>query len=155
MYPKNFRKIQAYLEWKSLQDCINYYYTNKYKLDLKRTLRQHQSKRRGREAAMLVADRAPQHTTAPSVGRGSSVSADVADESYVVNPFRTGMRARPRNFSYKETDLSGTSLAATGGGGGGDGDGGGGFPRTLDSGRSPGPTCPRTKYPVQESLTSI
>ena len=36
------------------------------------------------------------------------------------------MRARPRNFSYKETDLSGTSLAATGGGGGGDGDGGGG-----------------------------
>ena len=78
---------------------------------------------------MLVADRAPQHTTpqaAPSVGRGSSVSADVADESYVVNPFRTGMRARPRNFSYKETDLSGTSLAATGGGGGGDGDGGGG-----------------------------
>ena len=30
MYPKNFRKIQAYLEWKSLQDCINYYYTNKY-----------------------------------------------------------------------------------------------------------------------------
>ena len=31
MYPKNFRKIQAYLEWKSLQDCINYYYTNKYK----------------------------------------------------------------------------------------------------------------------------
>ena len=73
---------------------------------------------------MLVADRAPQHTTpqaAPSVGRGSSVSADVADESYVVNPFRTGMRARPRNLSYKETDLSGTSLAATGGGGGGDG----------------------------------
>ena len=67
---------------------------------------------------MLVADRAPQHTTpqaAPSVGRGSSVSADVADESYVVNPFRTGMRARPRNFSYKETDLSGTSLAAPSG----------------------------------------
>ena len=30
MYPANFRKIQAYLEWKSLQDCINYYYTNKY-----------------------------------------------------------------------------------------------------------------------------
>ena len=33
-------------------------------------------------------------------------------------------------------------------GGGGDG-GGGGFPRTLESGRSPGPTCPGTKYPVR------
>ena len=32
------------------------------------------------------------------------------------------------------------------GGGGGDG---GGFPRTLESGRSPGPTCPETKYPVR------
>ena len=33
----------------------------------------------------------------------------------------------------------------------GDGDdgGGGGFPRTLESGRSPGPTCPGTKYPVR------
>ena len=38
------------------------------------------------------------------------------------------------------------------GGGGGDD---GGFPRTLESGRSPGPTCPGTKYPVRESLTSI
>ena len=33
-----------------------------------------------------------------------------------------------------------------GGGGGGDD---GGFPRTLESGRSPGPTCPGTKYPVR------
>ena len=29
------------------------------------------------------------------------------------------------------------------------GGGGGGFPRTLESGRSPGPTCPGTKYPVR------
>ena len=38
-----------------------------------------------------------------------------------------------------------------GDGGGGDGDGGGGdgFPRTLESGRSPVPTCPGTKYPVR------
>ena len=33
---------------------------------------------------------------------------------------------------------------------GDDGDGGGGgFPRTLESGRSPGPTRPGTKYPVR------
>ena len=32
---------------------------------------------------------------------------------------------------------------------GGGGDGGGGFPRTLDIWRSPGPTCPGTKYPVR------
>ena len=31
----------------------------------------------------------------------------------------------------------------------GDGGGDGGFPRTLESGRSPGPTCPGTKYPVR------
>ena len=35
-------------------------------------------------------------------------------------------------------------------------DGGGdGFPRTLDIWRSPVPTCPGTKYPVRESLTSM
>ena len=34
-------------------------------------------------------------------------------------------------------------------GDGDDGGGGGGFPRTLESGRSPGPTCPGTKYPVR------
>ena len=34
-------------------------------------------------------------------------------------------------------------------GDGGDGGGGDGFPRTLESGRSPGPTCPGTKYPVR------
>ena len=34
-------------------------------------------------------------------------------------------------------------------------DDGGGFPTTLDIWRSPGPTCPGTKYPVRESLTSI
>ena len=35
------------------------------------------------------------------------------------------------------------------------GGGGGGFPRTLESGRRPGPTRPGTKYPAGESLTSI
>ena len=35
-----------------------------------------------------------------------------------------------------------------GDGGGGDG-GGGGFPGTLESGRSPGPTRPGTKYPMR------
>ena len=32
---------------------------------------------------------------------------------------------------------------------GDDGGDGGGFPRTLESGQSPGPTCPGTKYPVR------
>ena len=42
----------------------------------------------------------------------------------------------------------GGGAAARGGGGDGNGGGDGGFPRTLESGRSPGPTCPGTKYPV-------
>ena len=44
--------------------------------------------------------------------------------------------------------LRGVALRPRGDGGGGDGEG---FPRTLDIWRSPGPTCPGTKYPVRGS----
>ena len=46
--------------------------------------------------------------------------------------------------------VGGRRAPAGRGRGDGDGDGGGGgFPRALESGRSPGPTCPGTKYPVR------
>ena len=38
LYPKNFRKIAVYLPDKTEADCINYYFNNKYKLNLKEKL---------------------------------------------------------------------------------------------------------------------
>ena len=52
------------------------------------------------------------------------------------------MPPMPQSYSIFWTSGDGDD----GSGGGGDG---GGFPRTLESGRSPGPTCPGTKYPVR------
>ena len=52
--------------------------------------------------------------------------------------FWTSMPPMPQSYSILWTS-----------GDGDDGGGGGGFPRTLESGRSPGPTCPGTTYPVR------
>lgn len=46
-YPKNFTKIATYLPTKSTADVIWYYYNFKRTLDLKKILREQQSKRRG------------------------------------------------------------------------------------------------------------
>ncbi|KAL7066971.1 myb-like DNA-binding domain-containing protein [Cryptosporidium serpentis] len=39
MYPKDFRRIASFLEYKTIKDCISFYYKYKYTLGLKRILR--------------------------------------------------------------------------------------------------------------------
>ena len=46
-YPKRFKKIAGFLENKTTEDVIAFYYSNKKKLNLKKLLRQHQLKKRG------------------------------------------------------------------------------------------------------------
>jgi hypothetical protein len=95
-YPKNFRKVAAFLEYKSVQDCVQFYYTKKHKLDLKRALQKHQKKPRGGVGAT------PRSAVTPP-------AKPVEDIEYVTNPFRSGMRARARNFSYNESEISGAA----------------------------------------------
>jgi len=99
-YPKNFRKISSFLEWKSPGECVQFYYLNKYKLDLKKALLKAQRRRPGstprafREAQAIAPARLPEPPK------------QVNDKDFVTNPFRQGMRARARNFSYKESDIA-------------------------------------------------
>ncbi|EEA08181.1 myb-like DNA-binding domain-containing protein [Cryptosporidium muris RN66] len=39
MYPKDFRRIASFLEYKTIKDCISFYYKYKYTLGLKRILK--------------------------------------------------------------------------------------------------------------------
>ena len=106
-YPKNFRKIASFLDFKTERDCVSYYFLNKHKLDLKRKLRTHLSKRgRGmiRELKGVTEALPPKSVSAPP--------KEVDPEHVVVNPFRGGMRARPRNFSYKESDIGAAAMDA-------------------------------------------
>ena len=57
MYPKNFRKVKSFLDFKSVGDCISFYYLNKHELDLKRGVRQ--ASKRGRGYARSAEDRPP------------------------------------------------------------------------------------------------
>ncbi|KAL3933957.1 MAG: hypothetical protein SGPRY_000052 [Prymnesium sp.] len=107
-YPKNFRKIKSFLEWKSVSDCVNFYYINKHKLDLKRGLRAQQS-RRGRGGYQSSTKPANASQAKPAT------SQKVHDEAaYVVNPFRQGMRARPRNICYRESALGDAAAGVEG-----------------------------------------
>ncbi|KAL1528092.1 hypothetical protein AB1Y20_009457 [Prymnesium parvum] len=109
VYPKNFRKIKSFLEWKSLADCVNFYYVNKHKLDLKRGLRAHQS-RRGRGGYQSTPKPTPISQAKPAT------TPKACDEAaFVVNPFRQGMRARPRNMCYKESALGDAAAGVEGG----------------------------------------
>ena len=103
-HPKNFKKISNYLDYKTEGDCVSYYYTNKHTLDLKRRLRVHLSKR-GRGIMTQVKGGAPPKST-------SAPPKPVDPNAFVVNEHRPGMRARARNFSYKESDLSGSAMEA-------------------------------------------
>jgi len=47
LYPKMFGKIATFLEDKGIEDAINYYYANKMTLNLKKLLKEQQSKRKG------------------------------------------------------------------------------------------------------------
>tara|TARA_B100000513_G_scaffold81638_1_gene33481 strand:+ start:706 stop:3321 length:2616 start_codon:yes stop_codon:yes gene_type:complete len=94
VYPKNFRKIQSFLEWKTEGHCVQFYYLRKHKLDLKRSLK-HGSKRRPAQRPPPVSSVKPRM---PPEERDP--------EAWVTNPFRQGMRARARSFSYKESALS-------------------------------------------------
>ncbi|EOD28137.1 hypothetical protein EMIHUDRAFT_468737 [Emiliania huxleyi CCMP1516] len=99
-YPKNFRKIASFLEWKSPGDCVQFYYLNKYKLDLKKTLLKTQRRRPG------STPRAFREVQAITPARAVEAPKPVNDKDFVTNPFRQGMRARARNFSYKESDIA-------------------------------------------------
>lgn len=46
-YPKNFRKISAFISRKRARDCARLYYDSKYSVDYKALLREHQQRRRG------------------------------------------------------------------------------------------------------------
>ena len=54
MFPKNFRKIASFMPGKTTADCVSYYYTHKYTLNLKKRLREHQMKRKGMRKVNLV-----------------------------------------------------------------------------------------------------
>ena len=57
--------------------------------------------------------------------------------------------SKPANKSARQSSNKQFLARGRGGAGRPQADGGGGFPRTLESGRSLGPTCPGTKYPVR------
>eukprot|EP00962_Isochrysis_galbana_P023270 scaffold7010_cov90-Isochrysis_galbana.AAC.1 len=99
-YPKNFRKIATFLEWKTPGECVQFYYLNKYKLDLKKALLKAQRRRPG------STPRAFREAQAIAPARLHEVPKPVNDKDFVTNPFRQGMRARARNFSYKESDIA-------------------------------------------------
>lgn len=67
MYPKNFREIAASLPGKTTADCVSYYYTYKYTLNLKKLLRENQMKRKGMRKVNLVLPSFPQRTHIYSV----------------------------------------------------------------------------------------
>ena len=75
---------------------MQFYYLNKMKkgFELKEAIKKHQKKPRGGAT--------PRSAVTPP--------AKVHDDTeYVTNPFRSGMRARARNFSYNESEISGTA----------------------------------------------
>jgi hypothetical protein len=59
-YPKNFRKISAFLTRKRARDCARLYYDSKYAVDYKALLREHQQRRRGVRICWDVAAKAVQ-----------------------------------------------------------------------------------------------
>ena len=113
-FPKNFRKISNYLEHKSERDCVSFYYLRKHNLDLKRRL---QKGRGGRKSfGGSSAPRAPSGPPAPFPRQAVDYvppppSPPKDDPEWVTNSFRSGMRARSRNFSYNESGL-GRQVAA-------------------------------------------
>ena len=101
LYPKNFAKLATFFEWKSSFDCVQYYYLRKHKLDLKRSLHKHQ-KGRGRSCGYGTPRALSSASRQASAQPPPPPLKEVDETQFVTNAYRPGMRARARNFSYKE-----------------------------------------------------
>ena len=85
--------------------CVQFYYREKHELELKKSARK--ANRRGYGNAPTPRAQAP-----PAARTSSAQLPREYDEAdYVVPTSRGGMRARPRNMCYKESELGATPSA--------------------------------------------
>lgn len=128
LFPKRFKKIASFLENKTTEDVVAFYYSSKKTLNLKKMLRQHQTKKRGRKpsahtVAMQQAQQAAAQQAAQQAAQLAQQQAQQQDMprevanlgSSMSSNYWDTMSERPRNrqqmrqqepVNYKEIDLS-------------------------------------------------
>jgi hypothetical protein len=105
-YPKNFRKLATYFEFKTVGDCVAFYDREKHELELKKMIKKGRVK--GGYGSGTPSARPPPAARSASANLPRHVLE--LYEDMVVPTNREGMRARPRHICFPCTLPSATQL---------------------------------------------